>query len=177
MINLPITQNCISRQLYMLSNCQYETPFINTVIDFKSMKYLIEHWNDINFYNYELVKDSQWNFSIIIDEKVKIQYVHYKFSATAKTLMVKDDELYYNKIWEFIIEKYESRLKRMQASKKLPVFILTDTLSLYKDAIYTNEQLKELSKYKNVIIFYGMKQYTIPECAKIIHSKLFQKDF
>lgn len=175
--NLIITQNCIAKHLYKTYFLKrYETPFINNVIDFNSMKYLIEHWYDINFKNYELIKDNNWNFSIIIDKNVKIQYVHYKFDKNAKIIIKRKGEVFYNKIWEYIVNKYEQRLKRMLDIKKEPLFILTNSDSLFKDAIYTNEQLNELSKYKNVIVFNNLKDKTVPESAKIIYNTLFKND-
>ena len=87
------------------------------------MLFLIQNWNIINFKNYELVKDNNWNFSIIINEKVKVQYVHYIFDPNAKTVQMHCNvrgDIKYCKIWEYIIQKYEERLNRMLKKKEEP---------------------------------------------------------
>lgn len=99
-----ISNNCLGGHLYRdFLNSEFENPFAWTVIDFNSMLYLVNNWYDINFKNYELVKDEKWNFSIIIDNNVKIQYVHYKFSpkATTITQTKPSTDIFYNKIWEY----------------------------------------------------------------------------
>lgn len=109
---------------------EYVNPFCWNVIDLKSYYYLIRDWDKINFLNYELVKDENWNFSIIIDGKIKVQYIHYLFDPNAEKLSSRskneNDVLVWNKMWEYVVSKYEERVKRMLSKKEKPVFLIAD---------------------------------------------------
>jgi len=153
-----ISQNCLAGNLYQFFvKEKFGNPFIWSVIDFNSMKYLIENWDKINFHNYELVKDENWNFSIIIGNKVKVQYVHYLFDANSNKIRYVSNpgNVYWNKIWEYITQKYKERLFVMEQSNEKPIFCICNFNTIFKDAIYTEEQLEDLSKYENVKILKG----------------------
>lgn len=153
-----ISHNCLGGYLYNnIIKIPYENPFIWTVIDYGSMFNLITKWDIIDFNNYELEKDYKWNFYIIIDNLVKLQFVHYKYDPKAKTLIgnrekVIGDTVYYCKIWEYIVEKYTTRLQRMLDKNEPPAFCICNFKSDFTDACYTHEQLNELGKYKNVLV-------------------------
>lgn len=168
-----ISQNCLSGHLYKNHyKEEFGNPFIWTVIDFNSMLYLISHWGTIDFKNYELIKDNSWNFSITIDNKVKVQYVHYKFNQSCKTPLLDNvGNIHYNKIWEYIIKKYEERLKRMYENKEEPIFCICNFNTIFPDAIYTEDQLKILSKYKNVRILRGCEHKGPVESAELFFKK------
>lgn len=173
-----ISNNCLNGYLYR--DClkeEFGNPFIWTVIDFNSMLYLIKNWNTINFKNYELVKDESWNFSIIIDNKVKVQYVHYKFNKNVefrdKTGPGTDVES--NKIWEYIIQKYEERLARMIKKNEKPIFCICNGNTLFKDCHYTNEQLSILKQYENVYVLTGYDNCETKDNAKTFYEKFLNK--
>lgn len=170
-----ISSNCLSGHLYRdYLNTEFENPFAWTVIDFKSMLYLVEKWNTINFKNYELVKDINWNFSIIIDNNVKVQYVHYKFSPKATTILQTkpSTDIFYNKIWEYIVDVYNKRLNRMTNP---PLFCIMNFKTIFKDAIYTNEQLDILSKFDNVKILKGFENLEPLEATSMFYKHFFEK--
>lgn len=167
-----ISHNCLAGHLYHLIGQKYTCPFIWTVIDFNSMKTLITEWDKINFKNYRLEKDDKWNFKIVIDDKIKVQYVHYKFDPTASVLIKKGPgDIYYNRIWEYIISRYEERINRMNNENTKPVFCIANFNTIFPDAIYSEEQLKELEKYENVKILRGCENKEPVETAKIFISQ------
>lgn len=172
-----ISQNCLSGNIYKNKlKEEFSNPFIWTVIDFSSMLYLVQNWNNINFKNYELVKDNEWNFSILIDKKVKIQYVHYKFNPNCKKPMLDNvGSIHYYKIWEYIIQKYEERLNRMLEKKEEPIFCICNFNTIFPDAIYTEEQLEILSKYKNVHILRGCEHKEPGESANLFYREFLYK--
>lgn len=175
MYNL-ISQNCLNGNLYSLLHEQYGNPFMWTVIDFNSMLYLIQNWNTINFNNYELVKDDNWNFSIIIEGNVKIQYVHYKLDAKYKVPQkTGPGDIRYYKIWEFIIKKYEERLRRMQKQNIKPLFCICNFNTIYKDAVYTENQLQELEKFDNVKVLRGFETKEPSESAIAFYQTYLRK--
>lgn len=65
----------------------FNNPFVWCNVDNKSFLNLIKNYNTINWLNYELVKDENWNFSIIVDKLVKINYTHYRFDKNADKLV------------------------------------------------------------------------------------------
>lgn len=153
-----VSHNCLGGYLYNnVMQIPYENPFIWTVIDYKSMFNLITCWDTIDFTNYTLEKDYNWNFYIVIDDLVKVQFVHYKFDPKATKIVgnreeVVGDTVYYCKIWEYIAEKYNSRLKRMLDKNEKPLFCICNFKTDFNDACYTTEQLNELEKFNNVLI-------------------------
>lgn len=171
-----ISHNCLAGNIYKNHlKEEFNNPFIWTVIDFNSMLYLIQNWNKINFKNYELIKDEQWNFSIIIDNKVKVQYVHYKFNPNCKTPRLDNvGSIHYYKIWEYIIQKYEERTKRMLEKNENPIFCICNFNTIFLDAIYNVEQLKILSKYKNVYILKGCENKEPGESANLFYNNILK---
>lgn len=165
----------------------YSNPFCWSVIDINSFCYLIENFDKINFWNYELVKDENWNFYIIIDEKIKVKFIHYKFSKQHSTILRKGLDVFYNKIWTYIVEKYETRLKRMLEKKEEPIFIIGSSYDKSFGAVDEND-IKKLSKLKtnykiiitsdkdinfqlpNNIVYY---KHTVNKNNKYLSEKLF----
>jgi hypothetical protein len=122
-----ISNSCIGGFIYKNNlNCNYKNPFIWNLIDFNSMYYLIKNYENINFKNYILNKDDNWNFSIVIENNITLKFIHYKFDKNATKIIKKDIDVYYNRIWEYIVDKYEQRLNIMLNEKSKPLFILAD---------------------------------------------------
>jgi uncharacterized protein (DUF1919 family) len=63
-----VSNSCIGALLYKQCHNTFNNPFMWNVIDFDSFVYLIENWNTIDFYDYELIKDDNWIFSILIEK-------------------------------------------------------------------------------------------------------------
>lgn len=140
---------------------EFSNPFTWCIMDFESSYNLVKYWDEIDFTKYELVKDDNWNFSIIIDNKVKIQYVHYKFSPKYSKPTKVGEDIFYNKIWEYITDKYNSRVNRMLKNKEDPIFIFACAKSaVNKRSSFTIEQQQKLaslnSKYKIILSFDNM---------------------
>ena len=168
-----ISQNCLSGNLYQwFLKEKFGNPFIWSVIDFNSMKYLIENWNTIDFREYDLVKDEKWNFSIVIDGNVKVQYVHYLFDANSPTIRYVSNpgNVYWNKIWEYIVQKYEERLDVMDHCNEHPIFCICNFNTIFKDAVYTEEQLSTLEQYDNVKVLRGCETLEPYPSAEIFYN-------
>lgn len=99
----------------------YENPFCWNVIDFDSMYYLIDNYENINYDDFQIIKNAKWEFSIKIDGRVIVNFPHYRFDRNASKLTIKGVDVYWDRIWEFIVEKYEERLSRM---KSKPIFFI-----------------------------------------------------
>ena len=148
-----ISNTCIGS--YIQRDClkqKYSNPFCWNIIKAPEMIKLIKHWDSINFQNYEIVKDKNWRFSVIIDGLVKVDFVHYLFSANDDVPRKRGVEIFYNKIWEYIAEKYEERTKRMLELKEDPIFIIGTS---YPYDFYSEAEIKTICKiqtrYKIII--------------------------
>jgi len=187
-----ICNSCVGGFIYKNElKCSFKNPFIWNIIDFNSMLYLIKNYEKINFNDYELVKDKKWNFSIIIDKQVTIQYVHYKFDPKANKPYIKYIDYYSNKVWEYIVQKYDERKKRMLVENEKPIFIFANWFNV-KETNLTYEQLKILNdlnksniicavdkiypEFKNIkqITRETNKQIWNPGLAKKIYNKFIK---
>lgn len=180
-----IANSCVGGFIYKNElKVPFQNPFIWNIIDYNSMLYLVKNYDKINFENFELMKDKNWNFSLIIDGKVKIQYVHYKFNANCNKPTTKYIDVFYNKIWEFIVSKYILRLDRMKKDKSRPIFIFANWFDK-PETLLTYKQLQELDSLKNNNIicavdkiypeFKYIKQITREHSKKIWNPGLAKK--
>ena len=143
-----ISNNCFGGYIYKnVLKTEYTTPFIWSRIYNDDLIKLLSNFKTINFNNIELKKKGknlEDGFYIEIDNLIKVYYNHYKFDKNCNKPILKDDctnsinnwsiDIHYNKIWEYIIEKYNNRLNRMNFNDK---FVLAlednhDNLSLEK---------------------------------------------
>ena len=110
-----ITTKCIGQQLI--------NPFAWCLMNFDSCYNLVKYFDTINFDKFKLCSDDQLHFSILIDDKVVIEYVHYHFDPASTQIRRSRNDVYFARIWEFITSKYIERTTRMIKLKIPPVFI------------------------------------------------------
>jgi len=145
-----ITNNCLGGYIYRdVLRTQYENPFvwcfIEPYFDF------IQDYPNIDFKNYELKRietDSLKRFKIVINEKYELKFWHYWFDKNATVPVVCDSDVKYNKIWEYVVTKYEERLKRMNTSEQ-PIFMFYGNELSQKSF----EILKKKSLTNKVLVF------------------------
>ena len=137
-------------------NLPFITPFSWCRLDYDSILYLISNWNTIDFDDYELVKDYNWNFSVIIEKNVKIQYVHYRFDPRIEGVKKINGDKFSNRIWVYINDLYEKRIKSMAESKDEPIFILSTVHKIepnYLNEVQRNIIADAANKNKLKVIF------------------------
>ena len=172
-----ISNTCLGGYIYKnLLNEEYKNPFIWTLFENPNDYIdLIKNWKSVNFDNFELTKKGKElknNFQIIIDEKYPVSYVHVFFDKNEnKTKFyewmprIVGENIYTSKPWEYIVEKYISRLERMKKENK--------TIFFYSDSNLDCSKLKELpqifmeNKFNGIIFTYD----------KTIKSNKFTKVF
>lgn len=76
-----ISQNCLAAEIYKIAGHGYQNPFASTVIDFDSMKYLIENWEKVDFRNPSFELSSELYPIVTLNGKCKIEFVHYRQSS------------------------------------------------------------------------------------------------
>lgn len=159
-----ISANCLGGHIYRdLLHVKYDNQFIWTRIDSDSFIYLLENYEKVNFDNFILTKESKQleNFRIIIADKIKIQFNHHRFDKNAVLPTIRNVDVYYNKIWEYIVEKYELRTKRL--SKTIDLVAVDD----WSDNINVNKIL-EICKNKNYPLFICTNRLPEMNTEKII---------
>lgn len=134
MFNLIGNTCCASWITQRILHQEFINPLCWSIMDFTSAYNCIAHFYDVNWLNIQLNVDTAFSeFSITVDKCFTIIYVHYKFSPFVDTLYKKDDDVYFNKIWEYIVDKYIDRARKMCNHKIPPRFIFT-TPKEYRDA-------------------------------------------
>lgn len=143
--------------------CPYNNPFCWNIIDFNSMYNLISKWDSIDFTNWDMFRDKQWNFYTKIDNYITIKWQHYKFSKTDDVLRKEGIDVFSNKIWEYIAECYDKRTARMLKQNESPTFILVST---WNGGSYSKDELKKLcsikTPYKIIVANYGIQLQNTP---------------
>lgn len=152
-----ISNNCLGGFVYKEV---LEKPYSNPLIWHAFMNpsdYIefIKDFDKLNFGNIELTKEGEGlknNFILIIDDKYKIYQHHAWFDKDANVPTIfgpNNNDIKYNKIWEYIVNNFNRRVKRMKQEDT--IFILFyDPYNKIKnhqkvvDAIYDK-------KYKGII--------------------------
>lgn len=142
-----ISHNCIGARIYQIKGIEYENPFMWSIVPPEDFWYLYNNYNNIDFKKIRLTKIKN-DYVIIVDEKLKIYYIHYRYDEKCKvpTQRIKDGvDVYYNKIEDYILEKYNKRLERMLNNPVKPIFIVSDREFVANKNL--NFPKKELIKY------------------------------
>lgn len=129
----------------------------------------IKHYDEINLNSYEIKHDENWNFYLIIDSKFTYHLIHYKFDKNAEVIRKQNENVYSNKIWEYIYEKYEERLNRIPNEN--PIFVI----HWFPNDGFSKELLENFVKEKinhNVIIFSPYKINNDNKNIKVIYTKI-----
>ena len=110
-----LSTNCLSGHIYKdVLQQPYESPFVWCRIFPDSFIHLIDNWDNINFTKISMTTKDMTTFYTTIDKCVTIRWSHYLFHQSYSTPTQIGVNVYYNKIWEYIIEKYIDRLHRMR---------------------------------------------------------------
>lgn len=150
---------------YRLSGMQYTNPFIWMVCPYDSIYNMLTNFHEINWGNIHLTESMMKpnTFILNVDNQVDIHYVHYIFNPLAKTMITASNEhtpisewhshREYCRIWEYIIDRYLSRVRRMIANKEEPIFLLRDEDYAKSLSKRTMHDLCDVEcKYKRYII-------------------------
>ena len=164
-----ICNNCAGGYFYRdVLKSEYSNPFIWTQIAAKEFLKLIEKFDEINFYNYEMLKMQKSDFTdngdfgehiwlnqhplgLRIDNVFTLWFPHILYKKDAITPQMISTNVYYKRHFELVIKTFHKRLARMTES---PVFFILDyawfgwTYDLIRKAI----DLSEKTKYKIVIL-------------------------
>lgn len=173
-----ISHNCLGGFIYRdILKEEYKNPFIWTGMDTRFFPDFIDNFETINFNNVMIDKEGQGfnnNFKTVIDKKWRFRNGHIIFSEKDNIPRTDFDDkhitnvnVYYNKPWEYILEKYEKRIKRMDNDIRVALYD--------KDPNETIENLNRLSdicfKHKYPCIIFTDKNVKQNEYVKVFYIK------
>lgn len=169
-----ISNNCCGGWLYKNNHVEYGNPFMWSITQYNSIMYLLTHFYDINWANIKFSESPLRHntYQIIVDGQVAIHYIHCLFNKIQKqpTKVFRaniGNDIDYCQIWEYVYEKYMSRVKRMIANGKEPVFLLSTNVSnCHRDEYQINKLLEIPTPFKRIVIT------TIPNIASYNDNNL-----
>ena len=142
---LVIGNTCVGGWIYVIVKQKYNNPFIWCEIDGKNFLNLIVNFNTIDFKKRRLITvglekiKCRKVFAIEIDSQVVVSFPHHIKDETFKApTKCKSDyigwDMRYEKMEEYLLEKYDQRLERMLKRKETPIFIVDTSVTEKEEA-------------------------------------------
>lgn len=171
-----ITNNCLGGFIYRdILKTEYQNPFIWTGIEIEKFIDFVDNFDKIDFTNVMIEKEGEGlknNFFTVIDDKYKFRNGHIVFNKNDNVPRIMNDSkhldwvnVYYNRPWEYILEKYNKRVKRMDNNIIVAIYAkdneFTDQLNKLADVclkynypclIFHSEKIKENLVTKSYVI-------------------------
>lgn len=179
-----IGNNCCGGMVYRMAKIQFNNPFMWAVCPYRGIKHIMEHFHDINWGNITLSESKfrKRSYIITVDKAFPIHFVHYKFNKNVNTPTVitngsnRDDDwssdIEWNHIWEYVVEKYMERVKRMVKVNELPCFLLhEDKFDNEGYPVTLKDIADHESPYKRIIITTDTGITRNDGVCKIIHTE------
>lgn len=153
---------CISNYLLRFYGFGNTNPFTWVDLNFNSFFNLLTSFETINWdkivisrRQHPYMKDKDIYY-ITVDDKVQIDYVHLLFDEKINKPLIQDHNVFYNKIWEYAVQKYNEHKDIMLKENKPPMFVLEWEHLDYDEAAFYKMLELEL-KYKVAVITYNTK--------------------
>lgn len=161
-----IANSCVGGYIYKNElKTNYANPFIWALVDFDSMFHMITHFNTINFGAFDIKQDSKDTYSIIIDNAITVRYIHYKYDKTVHGVKTRDINVFSDKIWVYVVNKYVSRVRRMILDNENPVFVFANWFDPPETTL-SYAQLKQLNELNRDDIICAVDEL-LPEFSNI----------
>lgn len=187
-----ISNNCTGGFIYQtILKSEFQNPFIWCRILPDDFIFLLKNKEKINFNNISLEKtakeleENKPIFYINVDDKINLYYTHYWFNKRYDKPYKENNEIKYNKIWEYIVDKYFDRLKRMKEQKETVIVldnafnnwdsIKKETISFCKEnkiKLILIDDNEEEKCDENFLAFHHNYQHESPKTVIQIHHKL-----
>ena len=189
MNNIIISNTCLGAFIYKYTNTEYTTPFIWCIVNDNDMLYCLEHYNEINFNNYKLIKIFSKNsknrlssgfrninrdiYGIRVDNKFNIYFPHY-YESNEKMIIENGMSAKGENIGKYILEKYKDRFLRI--NNKTPLFILETDIK-HKDKPVKDKVLNMFynakSNYNKILLTYDeslLNKYKNTENITVVYT-------
>lgn len=159
--------NCCAANFYHnYLNTPFYSPFIWSVVPYKSIITLLNSWESIDWGDIELAPNPvrPLTVTITISNSIQIHYVHYFYSPQHNTPYSKGASIFYQHIFDYTLKKYTERVKRMLNYGEMasPVFII------HEEDYNTNQSTTDLisimtasSNFKRYVITHTVNLSTV----------------
>lgn len=148
---------------------KYVNPFIWSLLRYEDMYNLISLYDVLNFDSYKIIyNEKDNNYTINIDNKVNILYIHYKLDKNAKEYTVIGSDGFYCDMENYLKKKYEEHIVLMKRYD--PIFLVAQTNSVNH---YTEKELDSIENIKsNYIIYVDREKKGNTKASKDIYKEL-----
>lgn len=165
-----ISNCCLGAYTYQRMNMPYNNPFMWSIMRYDDIASIIQNWANIKWNNIDLSSADTLGpeyypsefplneryrtrtYYITIDHQITVWYVHYLNSTRhAVPTRVNGIDIAYNKIWEYVVEKYRERVGRMILQTTHPIFYLMKTRHLTIEDMAKLDKLCAVYGYKCII--------------------------
>lgn len=133
-----ICNNCGGADVYRLLGKEYNNPFIWCATFAEDFINLINNYKNTDFNNFELTRltaaaagaafyefdDKKCICGITVDNKFTIYYTHYCYSPLYSIPTKIGPDIWYNKNFEYVYEKYIDRKDKMLKENEEPIFFI-----------------------------------------------------
>lgn len=155
---------------------EFTNPFCWNVIGYESMYNLIKYYDEINFLNFKVIrsqlKNNQNTFSVIIDDKVVVNYIHYKKDESAKSIIFEKSNVIWCDIEKYVTSKYKSRVEKMLSKNENPVFLIAAGYN--QEYYYSENELESIynidTPYKIIMSYDNCKLKSYNNVTVINHN-------
>lgn len=144
-----ISNCCGASDCYRFNSVQYANPFMWCRIYASDFLNLVTNFDKISFDNYELVhhpNPSVKLFGICVDNTFTAWYIHYAYSKADLVPRYEEPNVWYYRNYEYVVEKYETRLARMKRNNYKPLFYVVG----YNHRGWTAENIKRLKEFASI---------------------------
>lgn len=122
-----IGSDCVGARIYEQLNLQFNNPFCWSRISYNDFIFLANNLQNIDFnkFSINLINDPAENKNknkvgiVSIDNKIDILYPHYIQNSKYDIPTKINTDVYYNKMNEYILEKYTIRTSRMNLNENV----------------------------------------------------------
>lgn len=187
-----ISNNCLGARFYQINNIDFNNPFMWNWIEPDHFENLVKNFNDIDLYNisaqleYHRHDNEHKSVLITLEGGIEVHYIHHLYDPNVQIEEKKGIDIYSNKILNYCVNKYYTRLDRMKRTKEEPIFVYamntiseTDTKwsNAVKDFVDMNRNDVYVLTYNSLRIKYNRKTNTNVYGYPYDVMQLHHKDF
>ena len=121
-----ISTNCAGSYVMTRNNAPLGNPFAWAFVTYSSVDALMDHFDDIRWSNFIIERNprAKNTFSLRIDNQLLVHYIHYRLNPKYPTPHIVGHEVESSKIWEYVVNAYIRRTKRMLQLNEPPKFLV-----------------------------------------------------
>ena len=125
-----VANSCIGGYLYRLNSEAFSNPFMWAMLKCNDMIKCINGFNKVNWGNIKLTEDidnplpNRHTYNVTVDNEFTIHYTHYLLNHKYNEPTRLGVDVHGSSIYEYVVDKYLSRVRRMINNGTQPVFVI-----------------------------------------------------